>query len=190
MEFIFEALVLGLVLSADSFSAALALGLRPHQSRDTFKFALSSGGAEALVAFLGAMAGEQIVLRFDEFDHWVSFGLLSAVALHMAFEAFQGLGQDSGGDGRGMPLRFHSFAKVLAVSFATSLDAFAVGVGLGASGKPLPGYLVSIGAWAFVSTLVGMSIARRAPKRWGAVFSFIGSFVLFALAFKFLFEGL
>ena len=79
---------------------------------------------------------------------------------------------------------------MLAVSFATSLDAFAVGVSLGASGKPLPAYLVSIGAWAFVSTLVGMSIARRAPKRWGALFSFLGSFVLFALAFKFLFEGL
>jgi putative Mn2+ efflux pump MntP len=56
-----EISIVGLVLCADSFSAALAMGVRPHKLGDTLKFAFSSGGAEALVAFLGAIAGAKII---------------------------------------------------------------------------------------------------------------------------------
>lgn len=72
----FEVIIVGLVLSADSFSAALALGTRTHKASDALKFACSSGGAEALVSFLGSIAGAKVVSEFDSFDHWVSFLLL------------------------------------------------------------------------------------------------------------------
>ena len=74
-----EVLIVGLVLCADSFSAALAMGTRPHKFTDTLKFAFSSGGAEALVSFIGAMAGARVIAEFDSIDHWISFVLLIAV---------------------------------------------------------------------------------------------------------------
>lgn len=188
MQNIIEILIVGLVLCADSFSAALAMGSRPHKLSDTLKFALSSGGAEALVSFFGAIAGARIIAEFDSVDHWVSFFLLCAVALHMAYEGYLDL--VSKNDQTDTPKKFHSFWKILIVSFATSLDAFAVGVSLGVTDKALTPYIASIGLWAFFSTIIGMSIAKVASKKIGPLFSLIGSVVLLTLAFKFLFEGL
>jgi putative Mn2+ efflux pump MntP len=185
---IFEVVMVGLVLCVDSFSAALAMGARPHSNRDTLKFALSSGGAEALVSFLGAITGATVVAKFDSVDHWISFFLLAAVALHMAYEGFIELKNMKNKEEK--PREFHSFLKVLIVSFATCLDAFAVGVSLGVSDKPLTPFVASIGMWAFFATILGMNIAKFASKKLGSIFSLIGSLVLLILAFKFLIEGL
>src|SRR5690606_6838326 len=121
-----EVLIVGLVLCADSFSAALAMGTRPHKFTDTLKFAFSSGGAEALVSFVGALAGAKVIAEFDSIDHWISFVLLIAVAVHMAQEGIQELKNRHNENQETKP--FHSYLKVLIVSFATSLDALAVGV--------------------------------------------------------------
>lgn len=183
MEYLLEVIVVGLVLSADSFSAALALGARPHKFSDTLKFAFSSGGAEALVSFLGAIAGAKVIAEYDAIDHWISFGLLTMVALHMVYEGIMELRNHEEAE---EPKKFHSFFKVLLVSFATSLDAFAVGVSLGVSDKPLSPYIASIGLWAFFSTIIGMSIGKAASKKLGPVFNILGALVLIGLAIKFL----
>lgn len=185
---IFEVIIIGLVLCADSFSASLAMGARPHKLSDTLKFAFSSGGAEALVSFLGAIAGAKVIAEFDSIDHWISFFLLTTVALHMAYEGVMEFKDKRGEEEK--PREFHSFVKVLVVSFATSLDAFAVGVSLGVSEKPLGPYIASIGLWAFFSTIIGMNIAKVASKKIGPVFSLIGSCVLLILGIKFLIEGI
>lgn len=185
----FEVIIVGLVLCADSFSAAVAMGARPHKFSDSLKFAFSSGGAEAFVAFLGAIAGAKIIAQFDYIDHWISFALLTGVAIHMAWEGYEELSgkQDCEEEA---PKQFHSFFKVILVSFATSLDAFAVGVTIGASGKVLGPYIASIGSWAFCSTIIGMSIAKRASDKLGPIFSLIAASILQILAIKFLVEGL
>lgn len=188
MPNIVEILIVGLILSADSFSAALAMGSRPHKFSDTLKFAFSSGGAEAFVSFLGAMAGSKVIAEFDCIDHWISFFLLSSVAIHMAYEGIADFQNQNKAEDK--PKKFHSFVKVLIVSFATSLDAFAVGVSLGVANRPLVPFITSIGLWAFFSTIIGMSIAKIVSHKMGPIFNFIGSFVLFLLAFKFLIEGL
>ena len=182
-----EIVIVGLVLCADSFSAALAMGARPHRFRDTLKFALSSGGAEAAVAYLGAIAGAKIIAEFDSIDHWVSFFLLTIVAIHMAYEGYLKLcGKIEENDAQ----KFHGTLKIILVSFATSLDALAVGVGLGVSGKSLMPYIISIGLWAFFSTILGMGIAKKASKKMGPAFSIIGALILFLLAVNFLLKGL
>lgn len=75
-------------------------------------------------------------------DHWIAFGLLSAVAIHMAYEGVRDLADGVINEEK---LNFHSFTRVLIVSFATSLDAFGVGIGLGVSHKPLAPFIISIG---------------------------------------------
>lgn len=179
-----EVFLIGLVLSADSFSAALAMGFRPHEDKDTLKFALSSGSAEAFVAFLGAMAGATIVSQFDSIDHWISFILLLGVSLHMIYEALiELLGKEKKQESGSKDANFHSFYKILLVSFATSLDAFAVGVSLGASNKVLTPYLLSIGLWAFISTILGMWLGSHAPKKLGPIFNIFGASILIIMAF-------
>ena len=41
----FEIIIIGLILSADSFSAAVAMGTRPFSKKDALKFAFCSGSA-------------------------------------------------------------------------------------------------------------------------------------------------
>lgn len=170
-----EVLLLGLVLSADSFSAAVAMGARPFKRSDAFKFACSSGGAELLAALAGFWAGAHVISLIASVDHWIAFGLLALVALHMAKEGIDGLRNKHVAEEQ---VDFHSFTKVIIVSFATSLDAFGVGVSLGVANKPIVPYLASIGTWAFVSTLVGLYLARQLSDKFGPIFTLIGAAVL------------
>ncbi|RUQ84460.1 manganese efflux pump MntP [Legionella septentrionalis] len=180
---IVEPILLGLVLSADSFSAAIAMGLKPHKTRDAFKFAALSGGAELIATFVGAITGGKIISQFSSIDHWIAFLLLLMVSLHMVYEGFiEWKNRHSD-----IPtIKFHGFIKLLIVAVATSLDALAVGVSLGISNKPLWPYLISIGGWAFASTIVGMRIANKIPKRLSAIFNLIGACIIFILAVEML----
>ena len=183
MSFLLEVIVVGLVLSADSFSAAVAMGHRPFSNKDAYRFAFSSGTAEALVALIGALAGQQVIARFEAIDHWIAFTLLMAVALHMAYEGFSDLISKEVKEEK---LEFHSFAKILLVSFATSLDAFGVGIGLGISDKPLAPFIISIGFWAFTTTLLGLHLARRLSRKFGPIMNLVGATVLGIMAFQML----
>jgi putative Mn2+ efflux pump MntP len=178
-----EIILVGLVLSADSFSAALAMGHRPFSNKEALHFALSSGGAEALVALIGATAGGQIISRFQTIDHWIAFGLLALVALHMGYEGIRDLISK---EIKEEQLNFHSFKKVLLVSFATSLDAFGVGIGLGISHKPLVPFIISIGFWAFTTTILGLYLAKKLSKKFGPVMSLVGAAILGMMAFQML----
>lgn len=183
MNYLFEITIIGLILSADSFSAAVAMGLRPFSKKDAIKFALSSGGAEALVTLAGAMAGLHLISKIKSFDHWIAFGLLMAVAIHMAYEGLQDFFSK---EEKIEKLDFHSFTKVLVVSFATSLDAFGVGIGLGITKKPILPFVLSIGIWAFLSTIVGLYLAKKLSHKFGPAISLIGAIILGILAFQML----
>ena len=50
MSSLFEILIIGLILSADSFSAAVAMGLRHFSEKDAFKFAAASGSIPGAAA--------------------------------------------------------------------------------------------------------------------------------------------
>ena len=183
ISFFLEVTAVGLVLSADSFSAAVAMGHRPFTTKDAVKFAVASGGAEALVALIGSLAGSQIISRFAAYDHWVAFGLLMAVALHMAYE---GVSELLSKEVKEAQLEFHSFSKILLVSFATSLDAFGVGIGLGVKDKAITPFIFSIGFWAFITTLLGLHLARRLSQKFGPIMNLVGSVVLGFMAFQML----
>lgn len=180
---IFQIILVGLVLSIDSFSAAFAMGHRPFSKSDAYKFALSSGIAEGLCTLIGALAGSYIISRFSSIDHWVAFFLLFGIAAHMAYEGYEDW-KSVEEEKEYEELKFHSFKKVLLVSFATSIDAFGVGVGLGISNKPIPYYVASISFWAFTSTLVGLFLARKLSERFGPIMHFVGAAVLMVLAFE------
>ena len=70
------------------------------------------------------------------------------------------------------------------MSFATSLDAFAVGMGLGISKKPIIPYVTSIGIWAFVTTIFGLHLAKKLSQKFGPIMNIIGSIILGIMAFQ------
>jgi putative Mn2+ efflux pump MntP len=183
MSFIYEIILIGLVLSADSFSAAVAMGHRPFSEKDAYRFALASGGAEALMTLIGALAGSLVISKFSAIDHWIGFILLGGVALNMGYEGVVDLLNKEIKEEK---LEFHSFKKVLLVSFATSLDAFGVGIGLGLSQKPIIPFIVSIALWAFTTTILGLHLAKKLSQKFGPIMNLFGSVVLGIMAFQLL----
>ncbi len=188
MHQIIEILFLGIVLSADSFSAAIAMGARKHTFKDQFKFAFLSGGAEGIVSLIGVLLGATIISRFDEYDHYIAFALLGAVSLHMMYEGVLDLisNDESPADKK----EFHSAFKMIIVAIATSLDAFAVGMTVGISDLPIAPTIISIGIFAFISTIVGMNIAKFVQNKIGSIFNIIAGVVLLLMGIKFLIDGL
>lgn len=177
-----EVCIMGLVLSADSFSAAVAMGGRKFKTRELLRFAAASGGAELLATVAGYFAGAKVIALISAYDHWVAFTLLAAIALHMLIEGVNGLRKPQN---ESEELE-HGFLKILFVSIATSLDAFGVGIGLGVATRPIVPYAISIGFWAFVSTIAGVSIGNRASKKLGPIFTILASLVLGYLSLKML----
>ena len=181
-----ELLLLGMALSADSFCAAFAMGHKPFTRFDALRFAFASGGAEALFALAGALAGGFIVQSFASVDHWIAFGLLTAVALHMMREGLRSLKAPHGNESPDSKEVFHGPLRILIVSFATSLDAFGVGVGYGLTDRPLLPFLASIGMWAFGATLAGLQLSRKLSSRFGPMMEIAGAGILQAIAFQML----
>lgn len=178
--YLMEVIAVGIILSIDSFSAAVALGSRPFKRSDAIKFAFSSGFAEAMVALFGALAGNHIIAKFSAIDHWIAFILLALISLHMAYE---GICELKGKVEVDAPKEFHSFTKILVVSFATSMDAFGVGIGLGIKGQPLPLYIISIGVFAFLSTIAGLYLSKKLSKHFGPIMNLVGAVILMGMAF-------
>lgn len=183
MPLILEVLTLGLVLSVDSFSAAVAMGSKRFRTKEMLAFAFASGGAEALATLVGFYAGSKIISLISEYDHWIAFTLLLGISLHMAYEGLQGF---RGKLEKVESDEFHSFTKVLVVSFATSMDAFGVGVGLGLANKPLWPFISSIGVWAFISTIAGLYLGKRLSNKMGPVFMLIAAVILGFMAVQML----
>jgi manganese efflux pump family protein len=180
---IVEVFMLGLVLSADSFSAAVAMGSRPFKRSEALKFAACSGGAETLATWAGYWAGANVISLIAAYDHWIAFALLGGVAAHMFYE---GISELRSKEAKVEQVNFHSFTKVLIVSFATSLDAFGVGVGLGIAKKEIAPYLASIAFWAFSATLLGLYLARKLSHKFGPIFTLIAACVLALMSIQML----
>ena len=179
----FEPIILGMVLSADSFSVSIAMGLKPHKFNDSFKFALMSGVAQLIATLTGAIAGETIISQLGQFDRWIAFFLLFAVFVHMLHEGFVEWKQRHHAI---QSIKFHGFTKLFMIAMATSLDALAVGVSLGVSDKSLWPYLMSIGAWTFLSIIIGMGIAKRIPKYFLGGFNIVGATIILIIALEML----
>jgi manganese efflux pump family protein len=180
-----HALLFALVLSIDSFAAAVAIGLRPHKSRQALVFGLASGVSEGILTAAGMIFGTYITTRLGAYDHWIAFLLLFSVGVQMIFESFKKM-RATEAESSDIPENFHSLSRILLVSIATSLDALGVGLGLGVAGKPWLLYSCLIALFAFASTLLGLRFARRVSAATGPRIEMLGGFILIALAFPLL----
>src|SRR5690606_12662 len=119
--------------------------------------ALYFGGAQALMPLLGALAGEQAMAYVRPVDHWIAFGILSALGARMIYEGLRGgdaLDPAQGSaplDGR----------LLLPLAVATSVDALAAGFTLPTFGAPLPLALATIGLVTAGLSGLGLYLGHR-----------------------------
>jgi len=118
--------LIALGLAMDAFAVALSGGFAAGRAtpRKTLRLAWHFGLFQFLMPILGWAAGLTVQSLIQAFDHWVAFALLAGIGGKMVYESFKTAKEETKTSDitRGVPL--------ILLSFATSIDALAVGLSL------------------------------------------------------------
>jgi len=130
---------------------------------------------------LGWGFGMTIKSVIEPIDHWLALALLCLIGIKMIIEAFDSEESNSSLD----PLN----PKVLfTLALATSIDAFAVGIGFVAVNvNILYAYLI-IGSVTFLVAMLGMLFGKSIGSVLGKRMEVIGGLILIALGVKIVIE--
>ncbi|KJS31956.1 MAG: membrane protein [Desulfatitalea sp. BRH_c12] len=144
----------------DAFAVAIAAGIKLGKInfRQNFRLAWHFGLFQALMPVIGWAAGLTIRQQIARYDHWVAFALLLVVSQGMLREALRPQ------DDPVAPKDPTKGATMVMLSFATSLDALAVGLSLSMIDVSIwwPALVIGIVAAAF--TTFGMHLGTRISK--------------------------
>ena len=155
MEYFIEAFLIGVGLSMDAFAVSVCKGLSMTRvnRRHCLIIGLFFGGFQALMPFLGWLAGTAFADHVAALDHWIAFVLLVYIGGKMIFEALQEGSETEEAAQSDPPL---DLKELLLLAIATSIDALAVGVTFAFSGNPILPSIAIIGVTTFViSDLLG-----------------------------------
>lgn len=183
-SFIISALLLGIALSMDSFAVSITCGLQRSMCRRrglvmALSFALFQGVLPVLGALLGNIAREYVSM----IDHWLAFGLLAIIGIKMFLEGWK----------YNLKQNVYDFTKptvLFTLAFATSIDAFVVGIGFGIEwdfNRILLAGLI-IGLSTFIFSLLGVFMGMKAFFFKPKLALMFGGAILFALGLKILLE--
>lgn len=183
-----EALLLALALCVDSLvvSATTAFRSKISYSRGllmAFVFGLCQGG----FPLMGALIGDVSRAFIEAVDHWVAFGLLAFVGGKMILDGIK-----SGGDDDKQIRQGVSLGTFFLLGVATSIDAFAVGIGLGLQESLLRVLwtVLIIGIVTLVVSMLGVYLGKRNIRIPERTANIIAGLVLIGLGIKILIEHL
>ncbi len=179
-------LLVGFAMSTDAFAAAIGKGAAMRNPRlpDALRAGLIFGVIEAITPVIGWWLGRAASRYVEAYDHWIAFGLLGALGLHMIVAGLKPDDDDAGGEGSGSR---HGFWALAATGFATSIDAMAIGVGLALFDAPIAVVAVVIGLCTLTMVTLGIMLGRalgalvgkRAEIVGGVILILIGSTILY-----------
>jgi putative Mn2+ efflux pump MntP len=192
-------IVIALGLAMDAFAVSIASGAAYKQLKikQALRIAVFFGGFQALMPLIGFLAGLSIKAYIGLYDHWVAFGLLSAVGGKMIYESFkikpvpstssgQALSRAEGSAGEN--LNPSNILILLVLSVATSIDALAVGITLSLLRVSLAMAVSIIGLVTFVLSYLGVSIGKRFGHFFEHEIEALGGIVLICIGLKILLE--
>lgn len=167
--------VLGIAfgLAMDAFSVAVAAGISMEKisTRQALRLAHHFGLFQFGMPIIGWVLGSLVAEQVQSVGTWIAFILLTGIGLKMIWQALRGNEEEVRGD----PTRG---ASLIMLSFATSLDAMAVGLSLAVVGVPVLYPSIVIGAVAGNMTLLGLWIGGRAGGLLGRRMEVVGGLVL------------
>lgn len=169
----------------DVFAVSIVSGsvYKRLKMRHIFRMAVFFGSFQAFMPLVGSLAGLSIKEYTAGFDHWIAFGLLSAVGAKMIYESF-----------RISPARQtfdpSNIFVLLVLSVATSIDALAVGVTLSLITSSIIVAVIIIGAVTFVLSYLGVYIGKKIGHFFENKIEALGGLVLIGLGLKILIQHL
>jgi len=177
-----ELILIAFGLSMDAFAVAICKGLSTKKLKPKHYLltGMYFGLFQALMPFLGFLAGYSFQNVISKFDYIIAFILLSVIGINMIKES----GEDE------CCCADFSFKVMLPLAVATSIDALAIGVTFAAKNcnftstltKNIIFNIIIIGITTFVISVIGVKIGnvfgsrykKRAEIAGGAILILIG----------------
>ena len=175
-------ILLGIGLSMDSMAVSVSNGISHGKmklstaAKNSFVFAVF----QALMPLLGWFAGQSIETMVKRLDHWIAFAILFYLGVKMIIESKEA----------DKPLEKVSYKKLFSQAFATSIDAFAVGISLAILQTEIIEPLVIIGVVTFIFSFAGHIFGGRITKFNNGKIELLGGLILIGIGLKILIEHL
>ena len=186
MSFI-ELLLTAVALSMDAFavSTCKGLNLRVMNWKRAGLIGLFFGGFQALMPLIGWLLGKQFEHLITSVDLWIVFALLSIIGGKMIYDALKP------GEDCECPVEDKlDIKELVGLSFATSIDALAVGISFAfLNVKILPSIAV-IGVTTCLLSMVGVAIGQKFGSKYQDRATLVGGVVLVLIGLRILLEHL
>lgn len=174
--------LLAVGLAMDATAAAAARGAAPGRGSrlaGALRVGLLFGGFQALMPLGGWLVGDRAGALVADWDHWIAFAILTAIAIKMAYDGLRGGSREAEEDATG-------WRVLLVLALATSVDAFAAGLTLPLLGAPVGVSLVIIFAVTAVLSSAGFLLGSRLAGGGGRWIELVGAALLFAVGLRIL----
>jgi len=178
----FTILFIAFGLAMDAFAVSISSGftIKNLKVENALKVAVSFGLFQAVMPVIGWLAGLGMKEYIAAFDHWAAFALLGAIGIKMIYESGKMKKENAEN-----PLGIY---RLLLLSFATSIDALAVGLTLSFLDVAIALPVIVIGFVTFVLSFSGVYIGNRVGHFFENRIEIAGGLILIAIGFKILFE--
>ncbi|MDY2959945.1 MAG: manganese efflux pump [Hornefia sp.] len=176
-----DILLLGIALSMDAMAVTLANGMVYHNSKKIYYFAmpLLFGGFQMLMPYIGFKTGSIFYSVISKYSGVVIFIILSVVGGKMIFESF-GKKEEKNIE----KVKNISIFLIFVQAIATSIDAFAVGVGFVVANINIFKAVCLIGITTSVITTVSIFIGRKFGDIFGNKSEIVGGLILIIIGVK------
>lgn len=152
-------LLIACSLGADSFAAAIAIGLGGVDARLRLRIAIAFGLFEGGMPLVGIAVGRPFATAVGSSANLVAGGLLIATGLVTVVTS------RSDGPESGSALRDQSMPRLLISGAALSVDNLIVGFALGAYKVSLPVAAMVIAAISVTITIIGLELGHRIGRQ-------------------------
>ena len=182
-----ELLLTAVALSMDAFavSTCKGLNLRTMSWKRAGIIGLFFGGFQALMPLIGWLLGRQFEHLITSVDHWLVFALLSVIGGKMIYDALKGAEESCCPEEDKLDLR-----ELVGLSFATSIDALAVGISFAFLNVRILPSVAAIGVTTCGLSMLGVAIGYRFGAKYQDRATLIGGIVLVFIGLRILLEHL
>lgn len=180
-------LLLAFAMSTDAFAASLCKGtnLKAPRLINALKIGLIFGITEAIAPVIGWLLGSAGEAFIEQWDHWIAFGLLSALGLHMIKASFEPDDDDTEPEPAGAK---KTLAATMLTAVGTSIDALAIGVSFAFLKVNILLAAAMIGAATTLMVTIGVllghrlgvMVGKKAEALGGSILILVGSWILYS----------
>jgi putative Mn2+ efflux pump MntP len=166
-------------LAMDALAVSLGIGTAGQITdlRGKIRLAAHFGIFQSGMTALGWLAGETTVHYIKGYDHWIAFALLGYVGVSLIRS-----GLDK--DGKAFEQDPSTGRTLVILSFATSIDAFAVGLSIAFLDVPVLLSVMMIGVVTLLLSAIGLFAGTRLGETFGKRMEILGGLILLGIGVR------